>query len=793
VEIELYFAFTLLTCALAGFLAFYTWLHRSAPDSHVRMVTALSERLLAIFRFQFLKRAPAAEVGLEVPDAGGTRSLAVFVLIFVLMAASLTSIAYVSYRNYEGQFRRQVESQLSSIAELKRGELQSWRQERLADAEILYRNPAFSALVQRYLESPADAQAQAELQAWLGNYKAYKQYDRIILLDARGVERLAVPDTSEPVDAHLAQEAASSLRAEESVFLDFYQNTAGSPIHLALLVPVLAGQADTHPVGLLVLRIDPNVHLYPYLQQWPVPSASAETLLARREGDDVLYLNDLRFRPGTALNYRASLENIERTAVQAALGQTGVVEGVDYRGEPVVADVSAVPDSPWFLVVHVDTAEVYAPLRERLWQMMAFFGMLLAACGVGLLLIWRWQRLRYYREQVEAAHALRESEERFRSLYENSTIGLYRTTPDGKILLANPTLVKMLGYSSFEELAARDLEQNGFEPPYSRAQFIEVIEREGEIKGLESGWAQHDGSVIFVRESARVVRNSQGKALYYDGTIEDITDRKRAEEEISRLNAELEQRVIERTAQLKAANKELEAFSYSVSHDLRAPLRGIDGWSLALLEDYGDQLDEQAHHYLGYVRSEAQRLGCLIDDTLQLARVTRAEMQRKPIDLSVLAQAVAARLQAAQPERRVELLIQPGLTAHGDARLLEVMLANLLDNAWKFTPPRPLARIEFGRLPCPAEMPRERIGDEGLVAEDAVVYFVRDNGVGFDMAFAQKLFGAFQRMHKTSEFPGTGIGLAIVQRIVHRHGGRVWAEASVDRGATFYFTLEEVV
>jgi len=237
--------------------------------------------------------------------------------------------------------------------------------------------------------------------------------------------------------------------------------------------------------------------------------------------------------------------------------------------------------------------------------------------------------------------------------------------------------------------------------------------------------------------------------------------------------AELEQRVAERTVELAAVNKELEAFAYSVSHDLRAPLRSIDGFSRALLEDYEDRLDAEGQDYLHRVRASCQRMGQLIDDLLRLSRVTRGEMRREPVDLSALAQEIAVELQETQPERRVEFIIQPGLAADGDARLLRVVLENLLGNAWKFTGKRRQARIEFGLTE----------------AEGRSVYFVSDNGAGFDMAYADRLFGAFQRLHSLAEFRGTGIGLATVQRVIHRHGGHVWAEGAVGQGATFYFTL----
>ena len=286
--------------------------------------------------------------------------------------------------------------------------------------------------------------------------------------------------------------------------------------------------------------------------------------------------------------------------------------------------------------------------------------------------------------------------------------------------------------------------------------FLRADGREQWIRWEIQPWHQTDGSI-------------GGIVLF----SEEITRQKRDEEEIRSLNATLEQRVRDRTAQLEAANGELEAFSYSVSHDLRAPLRGIDGWSLALLEDYGDKLDAPARQYLERVRSETQRLGALIGEMLRLSQVTRAEMRSATVDLTQMVQAIAARLREAEPGRELEMAIEAGLTVCGDEHLLEIALTNLLGNAIKFTKPRAHARIEFGR--------RDGTGE--------TVFYVRDNGVGFDMAHAGMLFGAFQRLHKASEFPGTGIGLATVQRAIRRHGGRVWAEAQPDKGATFYFTV----
>jgi light-regulated signal transduction histidine kinase (bacteriophytochrome) len=255
----------------------------------------------------------------------------------------------------------------------------------------------------------------------------------------------------------------------------------------------------------------------------------------------------------------------------------------------------------------------------------------------------------------------------------------------------------------------------------------------------------------------------------------DLTERVRAEREVKRLNEQLSQLVEERTAELAAANKELEAFAYTVSHDLRAPLRTMDGFSQALLEDYSELVDEQGKDYLKRIRQAANRMGNLIEDILGLSRVTRADMDRTPLNLSLMAEEVAVELQRGDQAREVEITIQEDIKTRCDRRLMRAILQNLFGNAWKFTSQKEVARIEFGTLEVEGE----------------TVYFVRDNGAGFDMEFSEKLFKPFQRLHGVNEFEGTGIGLATVERAIERHGGRIWAESKVGEGATFYFTITE--
>ncbi len=355
-----------------------------------------------------------------------------------------------------------------------------------------------------------------------------------------------------------------------------------------------------------------------------------------------------------------------------------------------------------------------------------------------------------------------EAQARYRELMNNLPVGVYRKTagPKGRFLEVNPALVSMFEADSVEALLAHPLatfQTASGQPLFSESaiQLDSVVNEEIEMHTLK-------GRPFCGAITAKLKREADGR-IYYDGIIEDVTRRK-----------EIERQLKSRSIELEAINQELEAFSYSVSHDLRAPLRAIDGFSRILLTDYADRLDETGRDRLGRVRRAAQHMATLIDDLLKLSRVTRTELKREEVDLSALARELADDLRKQAPDRNVQFIIAPDLLAHGDKGLLRIALDNLLGNAWKFTGGRDEARI----------------GMELAPGQGSQTYVVSDNGAGFDMAYADKLFGVFQRLHDTSEFPGTGIGLATVQRIIHKHGGRIWAESEVGKGARFYFTLE---
>ncbi len=376
-------------------------------------------------------------------------------------------------------------------------------------------------------------------------------------------------------------------------------------------------------------------------------------------------------------------------------------------------------------------------------------------------------------QQRQAEERVRASEEKFRALAHTAHEAIVSADSQGNIVYFNPGAEATFGFRA-AEVVGRPLTllmPERFHDDHRRglARFLSTGLGNVIGKTVELVGRRKDGGEFPMDLSLAAWQTAEGS--FFTGIIRDISERKRKEQEIAKLNADLNRRA----AELEMVNKELQSLAYSVSHDLRAPLRAIDGFSKHVAEACADKLDGEAKSDLERVRANCQRMAQLIEDLLNLSSLNRAAMHSSVVDLSALAEGVSAELKKNQAARRVEVVIAPNLSVKADANLLRIVLQNLLGNAWKFTGKCPQATIELGVT-----------RHNGQSA-----YFVRDNGAGFDMAYVGKLFGAFQRLHHASEFEGTGIGLATVQRIIHRHGGRVWAEGAVDKGATIYFTLPD--
>ena len=725
-------------------------------------------------------------------------SLLIILTIFFSVSVFIIIRGYYIYHNQKTDIGNAARQQLTAIAELKVWEISNWQKERIGDANVIRKNTAFVSDVFQYLNDPSSLEAKKNILSLFSATQRSYQYKNILLLDKNNKVKLALNKYDYDFNKIHSDVINEAAKKNDVVFSDIYRDGKTGGVHLSMAMPIVIFQKNnTIRLGTVMIIIDPNISLYPAIKLWPVPSETGEALLVHRDGNEVVYLNELRHSKNTPLMKRYPITETSLPAVKAVLGWKGVVEGIDYRKKNVLAAIKAVPDSAWFLIAKVDTEEIYAPLTERFWVTVFFIIVTILVLGVIVAYIWRYQQAKYYREQYEMED--KRASLYARSLIEASLDPLVTVSPEGKIMDVNESTELITGQSR-KELIGSDF-SNYFTEPEKANEGYKLVFEKGIVRDYPLSIRNVSGKVTEVLYNASLYKNESGEVQGIFAAARDVTELRRIEKALKAVHNELDLRVKERTNELQRANealqseikerkeveklielrtrllemtnKELESFTYSVSHDLRAPLRAIDGYTRMILRDQRDKFNDDAKRKFDLIRSNTQMMGKLIDDLLSFSRLGRLEINMSKLDMEGLVNDIWMELQIINPDRRIDFKIKDIPPGRGDRTLVKLVYSNLLSNAVKYTKFKDKAYVETG----------------GYTEGNENIYYIKDNGVGFDMKYYDKLFGVFQRLHSTDDYEGTGVGLAIVQRIIHRHGGRVWAKGKVEEGATFYFSL----
>ncbi len=460
------------------------------------------------------------------------RSTLVLVMTSVMLATGIVSAGYIYIRHFERDYRTELESQLSAIAEMKVEELADWRQDYLKDASILFKNSSFQILAKRFLENPGNVEVKKVLESWLSLYPDGFHFDQVRVMDTLGITLMSVPAGRPPASVAIRKAIPAALSSRQVTLRDFYFCDACRRTHLAVLIPILDQADDQLPLGVLALRIDPESYLYPFIRQWPTSSLTAEAMLIRRDGDDVLCLNDLRCEGNAALTLRFPIgSNKELTAVKAILGQVGIVEGKSHRGEPEIAAVRVVPDSPWLLIAGMDVSELYAPIQGRLFMILGFVGILLLSVGTVAALAWQRRRMELFRQKQKAEEALHESRALMQSIASSTTDAIYVKDLQGKYLFFNAAAERIVGKSAVDVLGKDDYALLPLEDAaLVRAADFEII-KGGSTVTFEETRTDGAGRSCTYLSTKGTVRDSNGNTKGLFGISHDISDRKLAETE----------------------------------------------------------------------------------------------------------------------------------------------------------------------------------------------------------------------------------------------------------------------
>ena len=704
------------------------------------------------------------------------------VLLFILLSAGIMAGFAFYFRHYERSYRSRVKEQLSSIAELKATEIVEWRKERMVDASIFFRNIVFSALVKHYFKDPGSDESRRQMQVWLGKLAAISHYDRLFLLDTAGTVRFALPGGPSQDAGHLVHDIGRVFRSGRITFLDFHRDTPDGKIHLALLVPLY--DDNDRPLSVLVLRIDPGVYLYPYIKKWPIPSRSSETLICRREGDSVLFLNELKFYENAPLRLKIPVTQTRTPAVQAVLGFHGVMEGLDYRNVPVIASVLAVPGSPWFLVARTDTEEVYGPLKQQLRQMALFIGLILAGMGGCLFLLLRQQKMRQYREKARMADALKESERKLSEAHTLAQLGHWEwDLKSGKVVWSDEVYrIFRLDPARFTPQIDSILELSPWPEDHERdKELIRRAMKSREKGSYEQRFLRPDKSFGYYYSTFQGKYDRHGILVSIVGTVQDITGRKQLEDKLKQNNVHLEQK-----------SRDLEQIIYVTSHDLRSPLVNVQGFSTELLRSIrglteavnagdispevlrkiGPILKQDIPESLGFIHSSITQMDIQLAALLKLSRLGRAVLSVETIDMNTAVADIVKSMEYSVKQKgaRMELADLPPCL--GDASHINQIFLNLIGNAVKYLDAKRPGVISIS----------------GGRQENFVVYCVEDNGIGIAEEYREKIFEIFYRVEQC-EHSGEGLGLTIVRQSAERQNGAVWVESEPGKGSRFYVKL----
>lgn len=474
-----------------------------------------------VFRHSFLRSPLTFREEKNVPVA--------LITLFVLIATGIAATGYMYYRNYEKNHRMEVENTLSSIAELKVAEIVQWRNERLSDGLLLQKNIVFAQLVRRVMDQPADAGANKHMRLWLGQLSSVYYYRNVILMDASGRVRQSVVSESPRTCDEIQKLIPAIRKSGKTVFLDLHREAPDRPISLSIINPIVE---NGRFLGAVALVIDPTVYLYPMISRWPTPVKTAETLLVRREGNEVVFLNELKFQKGTALKLRFSLSRQDLPAARAALGEEGVMDGIDYRGKRVLAALKPVPDSPWFMVARMDRNEIDAPVRQHLLMMIFMVCVFIFGAAAAVWIFWQRQRNIFYHRELDAAVALQASEEKFRQVFEAANAGKSIMQPTGEMQV-NEAFCVMLGYAQ-DELVHKKWQElthpDDVEP--NEKIMNTLLAGETDTARFMKRYLHKSGAVVWADVSVKLMRDSDHQPAYFLTTAIDVTAQKQAELEL---------------------------------------------------------------------------------------------------------------------------------------------------------------------------------------------------------------------------------------------------------------------